>query len=65
MPSTVISSYKYDPENQILQIRFVSGILYNYKDVPEELYEAMKKAFSKGVFFNEHIKDKYEFEKVK
>ena len=64
MPSTVIASFKYDSDNHILQIRFVSGILYNYKNVPEELYDAMKKAFSKGIFFNEHIKDKFEFEKV-
>ena len=64
MPSTVIASFTYNSQKQILQIRFVSGLLYNYIDVPEEVYKDMKQAFSKGIFFNEFIKDKYEFERV-
>jgi len=64
VPSTVIASFTYNSQKQILQIRFVSGLLYNYIDVPEEVYKDMKQAFSKGIFFNEFIKDKYEFERV-
>ena len=64
MPSSVISAFNYDNAKHILQIRFVSGKVYNYKEVPETTYLAMKQAFSKGTYFNEFIKDKYEFERV-
>ena len=34
------------------------------KDVPADVYEAMKISGSKGIFLNTQIKGKYEFEKV-
>jgi len=64
MPSTVIAAFDYYRDTQTLSIRFVSGIVYHYKNVPEKLYTEMKASFSKGVYFNLHIKNKYPFEKV-
>jgi hypothetical protein len=64
MPSTVILNFLYDADNCILKIVFVSGIIYAYKDVPENIYLAMKASRSKGIYFNQHIKGKYEFERV-
>ena len=42
MPSSVVSGISYNPETAILRIAFVSGMIYDYKDVPEEIYYAMK-----------------------
>ena len=64
MPSSVVAAIKYDPHTSILRIIFVSGIVYDYKNVPKEVYEAMKTASSKGTFLNTRIKGKYEFEKI-
>ncbi|HYK46426.1 MAG TPA: KTSC domain-containing protein [Parafilimonas sp.] len=64
MPSTVVAHYVYDRETSSLRITFTSGKVYNYKNVPEQIYQAMKESFAKGIFFNQHIKDKYEFEKI-
>ena len=64
MPSSVISYITYDAPSQILRVRYVSGMIYDYKKVPEEVYLNMKAAFTKGVFLNQHIKNKYEFEKI-
>jgi len=64
MPSTVVSQYVYIPESETLRITFVSGTVYDYKKVPEEVYLEMKAAFSKGTFLNENIKGNFEFEKV-
>ena len=64
MPSTVISSINYDENACRLTITFVSGKIYEYKDVPEEIYNGLKTSRSKGIYFNEYIKDKYEYEKV-
>ena len=64
MPSTVIEKYYYQKETHSLIVVFVSGMVYRYKDVPEKIYNKMKEAFSKGTFFNEFIKGKYDFEKT-
>ena len=63
MPSTVISSFSYDQATEILHVKFVSGLEYDYKKVPEKIYLDMKQSRSKGVYFNHHIKGKYQFEK--
>jgi len=39
-------------------------MIYDYKNVPEQIYTAMKTAFSKGTFLNKYVKARYEFEKV-
>jgi hypothetical protein len=64
MPSTVISSYNYDPLRAVLRVRFVSGMIYEYRDVPEKIYLDMKKAFSKGTYLNRVVKGTYECARV-
>ena len=59
MPSTVIRSFEYRPELRALDIEFVSGRRYRYADVPAEVAEAFRSAFSKGRFFNARIRDKF------
>ena len=59
MPSSVIRSYRYDPQQKRLELVFVSGRRYRYHDVPEETYSAMRRAFSKGEFFNANIRDQF------
>jgi hypothetical protein len=61
MPSSVIRSYDYDPVEQRLDIEFVSGRRYSYRDVPESLFDAMRRAASKGGFFNRYVRDDYDF----
>ena len=65
MPSSVVSAIKYDANTYTLRVIYVSGSVYDYKDVPEKVYREMKEAFSKGEFLNKHIKPNYEFEKIK
>ena len=65
MPSTVISTINYDIVTSTLRITFVSGMIYDYKNVPEEVYHALKTSGTKGIYLNQHIKGKYLFEKVK
>ena len=61
MPSSVIRAYHYDPVERHLDVVFVSGRRYRYHDVPDELYGQMRRAFSKGEFFNAHIRDQFRF----
>jgi hypothetical protein len=61
MPSTVIRRIDYDPPSRTLFVRFVSGALYAYRDVPSAVYEAFRTAGSKGAFFSSHIRDRYRY----
>ncbi|SDG58636.1 KTSC domain-containing protein [Chitinophaga filiformis] len=64
MPSSVVYRMHYDKDTATLRIIFVSGLIYDYKNVPEEVYHAMKTSGSKGTYLNKHIKGHYEYEKV-
>jgi KTSC domain len=61
MPSTVIRAFYYNAARHELSIVFQSGRRYAYKDVPEATYQEMKAAFSKGEYFNTHIRDHFQF----
>ena len=65
MPSSVVAAMKYDTKSSKLRVIYTSGNIYDYKEVPEEVYNEMKKASSKGEFLNKQIKPNYEFEKIK
>ena len=65
MPSAVVAAIKYDALSSTLRVIYVSGLVYDYKNVPEEVYTAMKTSFSKGAFLNQYIKGKYVYEKIK
>lgn len=64
MPSTVIRSFSYDAARSELLITFQSGRRYAYRDVPEEIFIAMKGAFAKGEFFNRHVRDSFAFRRI-
>ncbi len=61
MPSSVIRHFWYDPAHQKLDVVFVSDNRYRYHDVPEETYRGMRRASSKGEFFNAHVRDQFRF----
>jgi len=48
---------------EILTIQFVSGLTYVYYDVPPMVYDNLKRAKSKGAYFNRHIRDTYLYKK--
>lgn len=64
MPSSVVSHINYFADRKVLRITYVLGMVYDYKNVPEEVFHDMKKAFSKGTYLNTHVKGKFAFEKV-
>lgn len=65
MPSTVIGQIDYDPETQLMFVRFVpNGRRYVYEDVPAAVVEAFRRSTAKGIYFNNHIRDKFVSELV-
>jgi hypothetical protein len=65
MPSSVVAAIRYDASSSTLRVVYVSGAVYDYKKVPEKIYNKMKTASSKGEYLNKQIKPNYKFEKVK
>lgn len=59
MPSAVISKYEYFSDRQVLRIVYVSGMIYDYLEVPPRIFEEFRRAFSKGKFLNAVIKKYY------
>jgi hypothetical protein len=64
MPSSVVAAIDYNTDSRSLKITYVSGMVYEYKEVPERIYKSLKIAGSKGRYLNYYIKGKYEFEKI-
>ena len=62
--SSNIESVGYDQEIQELQIRFLTGALYSYSGVPEEIYDELMAASSKGSFYNREIRSVYDYAKL-
>ena len=61
--STLITEVAYDSPLQVLSLRLRGGKVYNFKDVTKDIYKALLKSSSKGRFFNNMIKDNYEWNK--
>jgi len=63
--SSNLTSIEYDTENEILEIEFNHGGIYQYFDVPENFYEELMNASSHGKYFDRNIKKAgYEFQKM-
>lgn len=63
--SSVFSRIGYDADSRRLLTDFQTSGLYVYVGVPESMWDALKDAESKGAYFNEHIKEHYQYAKIK
>ena len=57
--STTMRSVGYDSGEQVLEIEFTSGVVYQYLEVPAAVFEELMNAESKGRYFNQEIRDDY------
>lgn len=54
----------YDPQSETLEIEFLKGGIYEYRGVPEPLYEKFMQASSKGKFLHAYIKNRYPYTRI-
>lgn len=65
MPSNLIKRTHYNHQTRVLSVWLVTTQnRYDYDNVPPETYEAFRRAFSKGRFFNENIRDRFRYRVV-
>ena len=62
--SSMIAAIGYDADTETLEVEFVSGSVYRYGGVSQDVNEEFRQAPSKGTYFNRHIKGAYPFEQV-
>lgn len=62
--SSSLVSIGFAREAHVLEIEFRSGAIYRYLGVPQTVFEALKKAESKGRYFAQSIRGKYEFQHI-
>ena len=62
--SSNISSVGYDSATETLEVEFWSGSVYQYYNVPENMYEQLMQSSSKGRFLHVHIRNTYPYSRV-
>ena len=54
--SSNIASIGYDSDNMILEVEFLRGGVYQYYDVPQNIYDGLMAADSKGTYLAAYVK---------
>lgn len=63
--STNLRSVGHDAETATLEVEFRNGYLYRYYDVPASVHAALLRASSKGRYFDQHIRDRFRYRRVR
>ena len=64
LESKMFTSSAYDLTGNILYLRFTSGEVYRYFDLPEEQYQQFLDADSHGRYFLSNIRDQFPYERL-
>ena len=62
--SSNISSIGYDPSRDTLEVEFLNGSIYQYFNVPENMYKQLMATPSKGRFLHAYVKNAYPYSRV-
>ncbi|GHU90225.1 KTSC domain-containing protein [Bacteroidia bacterium] len=62
--SSNLASIGYDIQNEILEVEFNHGGIYQYFDVPQDVYDELMNADSHGKYFSANIRNDYEYQKL-
>lgn len=57
--SSNLRAVGYDASEKVLEIEFQDGHVYAYRRVAESTFASLMRAWSKGTYFHEYIKDRY------
>jgi hypothetical protein len=63
--SSNLKSSTYDTEEKTLVVEFNNGAIYQYDEVPWEVFTKFRMSESQGKYFNGSISKTYKYKKVK
>lgn len=58
--SSAIRGVGYDQSTHRMRITFEQGHSYDFCGVPIHVFEGLMRASSKGAYYNDHIRDRYQ-----
>lgn len=58
--SSAMRAIGYDTSTRRMRIIFEQGDSYDFCSVPPYVYEGLMRAPSKGSYYNDHIRDRYQ-----
>lgn len=58
--SSAIRAVGYDAATRRMKITFIEGHTYDFCNVPEPVFVALLRSASKGRYYNDYIKDRYQ-----
>ena len=62
--SSNLQSFRYDEATNTLTVRFRSGGVYRYDDVPADVVDEMRWAESRGRYFHRYIRYGYSYTQI-
>jgi hypothetical protein len=63
--SSLLKAAAYHDPAAVLELAFHSGAIYCYFAVPAQIYREFLRAESKGRYFNSHIRNRFNFIKLR
>jgi hypothetical protein len=62
--SSSLASVGYDGRHAVLEVEFRSGAVYRYFAVPNQVFQELLAATSKGAFLNRRIRDRFPYARL-
>ncbi len=62
--SSNLRAIGYDSATEILEVEFLDDAVYEYKNVPQVIYEQLMSAPSHGSYFSREISRSYSYNKI-
>jgi hypothetical protein len=62
--SSSLASIGYDGDSLTLEVEFINGSVYQYYDVPEEIFDDLLNAGSIGSYFHHNVRNSFPNQKV-
>ena len=59
--SSNVARFGYDESNQVLKVEFKNGAIYDYYDVPENVFQGMTGAPSAGQYLAQNVKSRFRY----
>lgn len=57
--SSNLATVGYDPNAETLEVEFKNGLIYQYYNVPQVVFDELVSAPSPGTYFNINVKNRF------
>ena len=62
--SSNLAEVGYDEGSQVMEVKFKSGVVYQYCGVPKDQYMGLMAAQSLGAYFSKFFRNNYPFKRI-